>query len=133
LRLRVLWPNRPGSPGDDPNGLPIVILATFGTVDVLLTADAETDVTAPLISRRIEVLKVAHHGSEDPGLEAELRELRPDVAVISTGRGNSYGHPRPETLAALATVPGLRLYRTDLHGRVTIESDGRSLTVRTED
>ena len=133
LRLRVLWPDRPGSPGDDPNGLPIVILATYGTVDVLLTADAETDVTARLLDRRIEVLKVAHHGSEDPSLEAELRELRPTVAVISTGRGNPYGHPRRETLDALATVPGLRLLRTDVHGRVTIESDGRSLTVRTED
>jgi competence protein ComEC len=133
LRLRVLWPDRPGVASEDPNRLPIVLLATYGTVDALLTADAETDVTARLLSRRVEILKVAHHGSEDPGLAAELRELRPAVAVISTGRGNRYGHPRPETIAALNAVTGLRLYRTDLHGRVTIESDGRTLGVRTEE
>ncbi len=132
LRLRALWPNRPGLASEDPNRLPVVLLATYGEVDVLLTADAETDVTAPLLSRRIEVLKVAHHGSEDPGLEAELRELRPTVAVISCGRGNDYGHPRPETLAALGAVPGLRLYRTDLHGRVVLETDGRRIVVDTQ-
>ena len=133
LRLRVLWPDGPGLPGDDPNTHAVVLLATFGTVDVLLTADAETDVTARLLSRRVEILKVAHHGSEDAGLEEELREWRPAVAVISAGAGNRYGHPRPETLAALGTVAGLRLYRTDVHGRVTVESDGRTLVVRTQE
>ena len=133
LRLRVLWPNRPGLASDDPNGLPIVLLASYGSVDALLTADAETDVTARLLSRRVEILKVAHHGSEDPRLAAELRELRPTVAVISAGRGNRYGHPRPVTVASLNAVDGLSLYRTDVHGRVTIESDGRTLGVRTEE
>ena len=133
LRLRVLWPNRPGLASEDPNRLPIVLLASYGRVDALLTADAETDVTARLLSRRIEILKVAHHGSEDPGLAAELRELRPAVAVISAGSGNPYGHPRPETIAALSAVQGLTLYRTDLDGRVTIESDGRTLGVRADE
>jgi competence protein ComEC len=133
LRLRVLWPDGPGNPGDDPNRHAVVLLASYGTVDALLTADAETEVTARLLSRRVEILKVAHHGSEDAGLEAELRELRPAVAVISAGEGNRYGHPRPETLAALGDVAGLRLYRTDVHGRVTVESDGRTLDVRTQE
>jgi competence protein ComEC len=52
--------------------------------------------------------------------------------VISCGRNNDYGHPRPETLAALAGAPGLAVYRTDQDGRVVVESDGRSLTVRTQ-
>jgi competence protein ComEC len=132
LRLRVLWPNRPGSPTEDPNRLAVVLLASYGEVDALLTADAETDVTAPLLSRRIEILKVAHHGSADPGLEDELRQLRPTVAVISCGRGNDYGHPRPSTVAALRDSPGLSLFRTDEDGRVVIDSDGRRLTVRTD-
>ncbi len=133
LTVRVLWPNRPGHASDDPNRLPVVLLASFGSVDALLTADAETDVTARLLSRRVEILKVAHHGSEDPGLAAELSELQPSVAVISAGRRNRYGHPRAPTLAALNAVDGLSLYRTDLHGRITIESDGRTLGVRTEE
>jgi competence protein ComEC len=132
LRLRVLWPDRAGVAAEDPNRLAIVLLATYGTVDALLTADAETEVTARLLGRRVEILKVAHHGSADDGLAGELRELRPAVAVISCGRGNDYGHPTPSTLAALGESPGLDLYRTDLDGRVVVESDGRRLTVRTE-
>jgi competence protein ComEC len=132
LRLRVLWPDRPGTPTEDPNRLPVVILASYGDVDALLTADAETDVTARLLSTHVEVLKVAHHGSADPGLADELRELRPAVAVISCGRGNDYGHPRASTLAALRASPGLDLYRTDEDGRVVVETDGRRLAVRTD-
>jgi len=131
LRLQVLWPDRAGTPLEDPNRLPVVLLATYGEVDALLTADAETDVTARLLSRRIEILKVAHHGSADPGLASELRELRPAIAVISCGRGNDYGHPRASTLAALRASPGLSLFRTDEDGQVVVESDGRRLSVRT--
>jgi competence protein ComEC len=72
---------------------------------------------------------VAHHGSEDRGLDEELEDLRPVIAVISCGRGNEYGHPRPETVGALEDSPGLALYRTDRDGRVVVESDGRGLTV----
>jgi len=132
LRLRVLWPNRPGTVSDDPNLLPVVLLANYGEVDALLTADAETQVTARLLSRPIEILKVAHHGSADAGLPAELRELHPAVAVISCGRGNDYGHPTPSTLAALRESPGLRLYRTDEDGRVVLDSDGRRISVRSD-
>jgi competence protein ComEC len=131
LRLQVLWPDRPGTPAEDPNRLPVVLLASYGEVEALLTADAETDVTARLLSRRVEILKVAHHGSADPGLESELRELRPAIAVISCGRGNDYGHPTASTLAALRESPGLSLYRTDEDGQVVVESDGRRLSVRT--
>ncbi len=130
LRLRVLWPDEPGPPGDDPNNRAVVLLATYGETDVLLTADAESNVTARLPLRPVEILKVAHHGSDDPGLADELRILRPRVAVISVGQGNDYGHPTPETVATLEAVPGLRLFRTDRDGRVVLESDGRSLTVR---
>ena len=58
--------------------------------------------------------------------------LRPRVAVISVGAHNDYGHPRADTLAALHARPGLAVYRTDESGRIVLESDGRSLTVRTE-
>jgi len=132
LRLQVLWPDGPGSPKEDPNNHAIVLLASYGQMDVLLTADAESDVVARLPLRPVEVLKVAHHGSEDPGLADELRLLRPRVAVISVGRRNDYGHPRAETLAALEASPALDLYRTDERGRVVLESDGRTLSVRTE-
>jgi competence protein ComEC len=132
LRLRILWPDDPGLPSEDPNQHAVVALASFGSTDVLLTADAESDVTSRLPLRPLEVLKVAHHGSEDPGLPDLLRVLRPEIAVISVGVNNEYDHPRPETLAALAAQPGLRTFRTDENGRVVVESDGRTVTVRSE-
>ena len=88
--------------------------------------------TLPLDPPPVEILKVAHHGSADEGLPELLERLRPKVAVISVGLGNDYGHPTPSTLWALEHAPGLRLYRTDLDGRVVVESDGTRLWVRSE-
>jgi competence protein ComEC len=132
LRLRILWPDEPGLPSEDPNQHAVVALASFGATDVLLTADAETDVTGRLQIPPVEVLKVAHHGSEDAGLPDLLRAIRPSIAVISVGKGNDYGHPRPETLAALRAFPGLETLRTDENGRVVVESDGKRITVRSQ-
>jgi competence protein ComEC len=132
LRLRILWPDEPGLPSEDPNQHAVVALASYGATDVLLTADAESDVTGRLRIPPVEVLKVAHHGSEDPGLPDLLRTLRPRLAVISVGKGNDYGHPRPETIAALQAEPGLETLRTDESGRIVVESDGRTLSVRAQ-
>ena len=132
LRLDVLWPDDAGLPGEDPNLNATVIHARFGETDALLTADAESDVTRRLSLGSVEILKVAHHGSEDPGLPDLLRVLRPRVAVISVGEGNDYDHPRPETIGALDAAPGLTTARTDLDGRIVIESDGRAITLRSE-
>jgi competence protein ComEC len=132
LQLRVLWPVERGLPDADPNDYAVVLLASYGATDVLLPADAESNVTARLRTGPVEVLKVAHHGSADPGLADELDELRPRVAIVSVGRGNDYGHPRAGTLAALRAVPGIALYRTDEDGRIVLESDGRRLRVTSE-
>jgi competence protein ComEC len=132
LLLRVLWPDDSAQPGDDPNDHAIVLLATYGTIDVLLTADAESNVTGRLTLPPVEVLKVAHHGSADPGLPDLLARLQPRIVVISVGRQNDYGHPTPSTLAALHEADGLRVYRTDEDGRVEVDSDGTHLVVRTE-
>jgi competence protein ComEC len=129
LRLRVVWPDGPGPPGADPNDRAVVLVASFGETDVLLTADAESNVTLPLRLPPVEVLKVAHHGSADDGLPELLRRTRPRIAVISCGEGNDYGHPTPSTLAALGEAPGLTTFRTDRDGAVVLESDGRSLRI----
>lgn len=130
LRIRVLWPDGAGAAGEDPHEHGVVLLASYGGTDVLLTGDAESSVTRRLPLRRIEVLKVAHHGSEDSGLAEQLRVLRPRLALISVGRGNGYGHPREDTIAALRSVPGLTVHRTDELGEVVVESDGRAISVR---
>lgn len=122
IELRVLWPRRlPAAPaGAEPNDRSTVLHVRDGTFDLLLTADAESDVLAGLALPRVEALKVSHHGSDDPGLPALLSRLRPDAAVIPVGRRNSYGHPTPSTLTALraARIPIIR--RTDRDGTVRI-------------
>jgi len=130
LTLDVLWPDGPGLPDGDPNKSAVVLVAHYGTIDVLLQADAESEVTRAFPLHQIEVLKVAHHGSTDVGLPELLARIHPRVAVISVGRNNDYGHPRPDTIAALDAAPGLAVYRTDEDGRVVVESDGATLSVR---
>jgi len=134
LRLDVLWPPRElladPSPGTDPNQLAIVLLARWRSFSMLLTADAEAE-SVPLDPGPVDVLKVAHHGSDDAGLGALLDRTRPRLAVISVGAGNPYGHPTPGTLATLR-AHGVRTLRTDLDGTVTIDVHGRSFEVETE-
>jgi competence protein ComEC len=105
--------------GEDPNQRAIVAEVRDGGFSMLLTADAESDVLRSLPLGPVDVLKVSHHGSDDPGLPAMLARLRPDTALIEVGRHNTYGHPAPSTLAALAGVP--HVYRTDRDGTVTIQ------------
>jgi competence protein ComEC len=131
LRLRVLWPPpdllREAPPGQDPNQLALVLEARWGDFTMLLTADAEAE-AVPLDPGPIDVLKVAHHGSDDAGLGALLDRTRPKLAVISVGADNPYGHPTPGTLAVLARhhVPVLR---TDEDGDVVIDVTRGSMRV----
>jgi competence protein ComEC len=122
LRIDFLSPTAEAErrpPTGDPNNRALVARLSSGAFDLLLTADAESDVTGSLDLPRVEALKVAHHGSADPGLGAELEQLQPVVAAIEVGRHNTYGHPTPSTLATLdAAVP--RVYRTDRDGTVQL-------------
>ncbi len=128
LRLRVLWPDHAGSPDEDPHLHGTVLLASYGAVDLLLTGDSESAVTRALPLRRVEVLKVAHHGSSDDGLADELRVLRPRVARDLGRRPQRLRPPAGRHVGALcAQRPGLAVYRTDESGRIVLESDGRSV------
>ncbi len=127
-RVRVLSPAVARPRGADPNPYSLVVRASAGDLDALLTADAESDALAALPTGAVDVLKVSHHGSEDPGLAAVLDRLRPRVAVVSSGEGNPFGHPRAPTLAALAAA-GAATWRTDLAGDVTVTSADGVLSV----
>ena len=132
LHIRVLWPDGPGLRGEDPHEHGVVLLASYGHFDALLTGDSESPVTLPLRPPEVELLKVAHHGSSDDGLSELLQLVRPKIALISVGEGNDYGHPAPSTMTVLTSYPGLAVYRTDEDGRITVESDGTTFSVRTE-
>jgi competence protein ComEC len=78
----------------------------------------------------VRVLKVAHHGSRTSSSRELLDRWRPQIAIISAGRGNTFGHPAPEVLQRLEAI-GAAIYRTDLHGQITLEIDGEQVLVRT--
>lgn len=135
MRVRVLHPpvaewERPRVRNDDS----VVLEVRYRDVALLLTGDAgaaiERAVLGALEPARLRVLKVGHHGSRTSTSPELPARWAPHVAVISCGRGNLFGHPAPEVLARLEAA-GTPVYRTDRDGEVTIETDGRALTVAT--
>ncbi|MCD6013995.1 MAG: fold metallo-hydrolase [Solirubrobacterales bacterium] len=133
LRLSVLWPPpqrlaaQRGSPLDDPNSLSLVTVARWHGFEALLAGDAEAE-AAPLAPGPVDVLKVAHHGSEDAGLERLLTDAQPRLALISVGE-NPYGHPSPATLAALDAL-AVPVLRTDQEGEIAIDVADYGWSVR---
>lgn len=79
---------------------------------------------------KADVLKVGHHGSRTSSTAAFLKLVAPKYAVISVGKGNSYGHPTQEALDRLGSV-GATIYRTDESGTIVCESDGETITFKT--
>src|SRR4051794_14422313 len=133
IALRVLSPAREAPAdhaGADPNQRAIVAEARVGRFRMLLTADAESDVLSTLDLGPVDVLKVSHHGSADPGLAAVLERLRPRLAAIEVGAHNTYGHPVAATLRTLHAA-GAAIYRTDRDGTVRLEEKAGRLTVKT--
>jgi beta-lactamase superfamily II metal-dependent hydrolase len=116
----------------DVNANSVVVRLEYGHVRVLFAADAEAPTERWLLAHgtdlHADVLKVAHHGSRYSSTPAFLRAVSPSVAVIEVGAGNAFGHPAPETVARLARA-GIRVFRTDLDGTVTVETDGDRLEV----
>lgn len=132
IEIDVLSPPRrpPGLAPEDPNPRAVISHVRIGELDLLLSADAESPAILPLALPRAEILKVAHHGSADPGLPALLERVAPKVAAIDVGAENTYGHPHPSTLAALDDA-GVQTYRTDLEGTVRFTLEAGRLAVRT--
>jgi competence protein ComEC len=135
VQLRVLHPAPPDWErrrvrNDDS----VVLEVVYGDVAILLTGDISADIERAVLPRLtsspVRILKVAHHGSRTSSSSALLEGWRPQVAVISSGRGNRFGHPTPEVLRRLEAIDATVL-RTDLDGQITIETDGRSLGTRT--
>lgn len=111
-----------GEDSDDENNASLVLLVGYAGLRLLLTGDIEPEAQQTLlrsgVDLRADVLKVPHHGSrhQHPALPGRVAA---DVAVVSAGAGNDYGHPAEETLARLQHV-GTQTYRTDLLGDVAV-------------
>jgi competence protein ComEC len=129
--LRVLAPGSDYHPGPEPaNNDSLVLQARYRDTSILLEGDAEAPEEHSMLSLsdlNSTVLKVGHHGSLTSTRPEFLSAIHPAWAVISCGRRNRFGHPRPEILAELQAVHALT-YRTDLDGAACFLLDGKSVT-----
>jgi competence protein ComEC len=140
--LSVLAPIQPffkqsdlRSGGNEPNANSVVTRLDYGDFSMLLTGDAEAETEERIMTSganvTAKILKVGHHGSRYASSEKFLRAGKFEAAVISDGEDNRYGHPSQEALDRLKKL-GIKLYRTDLEGEVTIISRGQGYEIRTE-
>jgi competence protein ComEC len=127
VQLTVL---HPGSSGGSDNDSSVVLRLSYGAFSLLLPGDSELAAEqaivaggAPLASL---VLKAGHHGARTSSNDFFLAAVQPQVVVISSGAGNTAGHPHPEVLERAASR-GAVVLRTDELGTITAISDGQQL------
>lgn len=133
VRLQVLLPAPSYRSGEvASNDDSMTVRLSYGAQSMLLTGDTEAGGERWMLAQHLpltsQLLKVGHHGSSTSSTPAFLQAVAPQVAVISDGAGNSYGHPAPDVVARLQ-ADGARVYRTDLDGAVQCRLDGHWMTV----
>ena len=116
----------PSSLSGDLNQDSVILKVTDGNEKILLPGDS-SNIQGNM---QAQILKVPHHGSKSGTSSQYLNQVKPEVAVISVGAGNDYGHPASSTLTALQNA-GAKVYRTDIDGTVIIISDGSTYSVKT--
>lgn len=123
-----------GDDYDSLNNFSMVTMLRYGDTRFLFTGDMEDKAERELLKAdalcHVDVLKVGHHGSSTSTKKKFLDAITPDYAVISCG-DNSYNHPNADTVERLQKYTE-HIYRTDLQGTVVCETDGRTVTLRTE-
>ena len=137
VAIKVLWPltsiqQFASNPGDGSSINNSSIAAVISTPDFSLFAGGDLEPPVQEILRtdltRVDIYKVCHHGSkyQDPEF---MKRLSPAIAMISVGQGNTYGHPAPQTVAALTRL-GARVVRTDTDGAIAIRAKKHHLSLK---
>ena len=141
--LTILAPSEPfftkdkmTTGGNEPNANSIVARLDYGSFSMLLAGDAEDQTEHRLLTKELDlqtkVLKVSHHGSKYATSKDFLNRVKPEVAIVSCGAWNRYGHPSQAVLDRLKAA-NVKLYRTDLQGEITITTRGKNdeMTIKT--
>lgn len=114
--LAVLWPLKAGEGGNNDS---LVLYGKIGTYYWLFTGDieeaGEAELAALYPNLRVDILKVAHHGSQTSTSEKFVQQISPKTALISCGLNNRYNHPNGDVMERLASL-NTTVYRTDLQG-----------------
>lgn len=115
------------------NDASIVARLDYGDTSFLFTGDATKEIERELLGLHgvldSDVLKVGHHGSDTSTSSEFVSAVSPSIAVISVGKGNSYGHPTKNVLDTLSDQT-VRVLRTDEVGTIRLMSDGSLIRER---
>ncbi len=119
---------------EETNDYSAVLRLTYGKRSFLFTGDAESVSEKEMLENGMDlsadVLKVGHHGSSTSSTKNFIKRVNPEYAIIEVGEGNSYGHPHGKTLDVLKKM---KIYRTDVHGDITVKCDGIDIKITIED
>lgn len=129
LKIELLAPNSDSY--ENMNSYSAVTKITFGNTSFLLTGDADNISEGEMFKYNLkaDLLKVGHHGSSTSTSAEFLKAVAPKFAVISVGKGNTYGHPAQKTLNTLKNA-GVKIYQTDINGTIVATSDGNSIEIK---
>ena len=122
--------------GNEANANSIVARLDYGSFSMMFAGDAEDQTEHRLLTKELDlrsrVLKIGHHGSKYASSGDFLKRVQPEVAIVSCGAWNRYGHPSQAVLDRLrAANANVKLYRTDLQGEITITTRGTDIVVKT--
>jgi competence protein ComEC len=128
INFHVLWPKLGAQ--DSPNNSSIVMQINSADFSLLAAGDIEPIAQSQLVQQlsQVDMYKVAHHGSRYQDLNF-IKALSPRISIISVGKDNTYGHPAPQTIAALSRI-GSTVYRTDQDGALAINARRHRVKVR---
>lgn len=134
VKLDVFNPIDNSPPAKVSNDDSLAVKLTFKNVALLLTGDIEKRVEAELLgdcaNLKSQILKVPHHGSKSSSTEEFLNCVQPEVAIVSAGLDNPFGHPHTVVLERYQSK-GIRLYKTVSDGAITVTTDGEKISVDT--
>ncbi|MGV8905697.1 MAG: ComEC/Rec2 family competence protein, partial [Acetobacterium sp.] len=140
VKLEILSPTGDVNPieEDGQNNASLVIRLSYGKTTMLLCGDIEQEIEEKLVvelnqenpKRDIQIIKIPHHGSKTSSTQGFLAAVDPELAVISVGAFNTFGHPTEEVLQRLKDQ-GVETLRTDQNGAVEIQCNGESVHYKT--
>lgn len=136
ITLEVLSPLEKFSIEDeqkDINNASLVLKMEYQSSSFLFTGDIEQKIEKQLVTHKkdieADVLKVPHHGSDTSSSKEFIKEVSPDICVISLGENNTFGHPSLDTIETLENITPY-IYRTDREGAVEVSTNGNWIKVR---
>lgn len=129
--IEVIHPNKLSG---DLNDGSISMRITYGDISFLFTGDVEQHGEQEILNRvhniQAQIFQLGHHGSSTSNNQPFLDAVKPEIAIYSAGKDNSYGHPHDEIIDRLKAMD-IPVYGTDVHGNIIVTTDGKTYDIKT--